>query len=136
MAATAAEMRRQRMATPTPEALEFVSFCHQHGVAPVPILQGTRRTAVTRRTVATWGHGWPLDVYDGGSWSPPRLCVWEDATIVLVTGHGPYSLDNPVDPADLPWWVGIERPSLADLLAKAASNILIKKENGTLRPPF
>lgn len=82
------------------------------------------------------GRGWPLNVYDGGSQAGPRLCVWEDGTIVTVTGYGPYSLREPLDPEDLPWWVGIERPSLADILTKAASNILIKKENGTLHPPY
>lgn len=35
-----------------------------------------------------------------------------------------------------PYWVRPWRGSLADILAKSASNILIKKENGALHPPY
>jgi hypothetical protein len=135
-AVTTAEARQARMATPTREDLEFVSFCHKHGVAAVPIRKGSRQKRWSRMSVDMDGRGWLLNGYDGGSQAGPQLCVWEDGTVVTVTGSGPYSLREPVDPADLPWWVGSERSSLANLLTRVASNILIKKEKGTLHPPY
>ncbi|GAA4965880.1 hypothetical protein GCM10023205_32910 [Yinghuangia aomiensis] len=135
-AATAAEARQARAATPTPEGLEFVGFCRNHGVAPVPI-RGYRQKRWSGKTVTTVvGHGWPLDVWDGDSRGGLYLGVREDGTVVTLTGHGPFTLGGPVDPTDLPRWAVVTHPSLADLLVRAAGNILIKKENGALRPPF
>lgn len=124
------------MATPSREALEFVSFCHNHGVNPVPIVSSSRQNWRGKSVNIIGGRGWPLDLdfYD----VRPRtgLCVWEDGTLVIVRGENPYHLGEPVDPAKLPHWVRPWLGSLADILTKAASNILIKKENGTLHPPF
>lgn len=138
MAATAAEASQVRTATPTPEALEFVSFCHNHGVGPTPIRRGSRRSWRGEVVDNIVGHGWTFDVDAEDSMTCPRLCVWEDGTLAIVTGagSGPYSLRETVDPADLSRLVGSWRGSLADILAKAASNILIKKENGELYPPY
>jgi len=127
---------QQRMSTPSREALEFVSFCHKHGVAPVSILTGSRRNWRGKFIGTSDGRGWPLDVdfYD----VRPRigLCVWEDGTLVIVRGEHPYHLGEAADPAKLPGWVNPRHGSLADILTKAAGNILIRKEKGTLRPPF
>lgn len=124
------------MVTPTPEGLEFVSFCRNHGVAPVPI-KGYRQKRWSGKTVTTVvGHGWPLDIWDGDSRGGLYLCVWEDGTVITVTGHGPYTLGESVDPTALPRWAVAHHSSFADLLARSAGNILIKKENGTLHPPF
>ena len=60
-AATGAEARQARMATPTPEALEFVSFCREHGVAAVPIRSGSRQKRWSGKSVDIFGgRGWPL----------------------------------------------------------------------------
>lgn len=136
--AAAAEARQVRMATPTPEAVEFVSFCQKHGVAPTPIRQGSRRNWHAKWVDNIVGHGWTLDVDAEDSMTCPRLCVWEDGTLAIVTGagSGPYSLRETVDPANLSRSIASWRGSLADILVKAASNILTKKENGTLYPPY
>ncbi|MBJ6636929.1 hypothetical protein H4K36_01265 [Streptomyces sp. DHE7-1] len=135
-AATATEARRARVVTPTPEGLEFVGFCRNHGVALVPI-RGFRQKRWSGKTVTTTvGRGWPLDVWEGDSRGGLYLCVWEDGTVVTVTGHGPFTLCEQVDPMDLPRWSILHSPSLADLPARTAGNILIKKENGALKPPF
>lgn len=135
-AATAAEARQARATTPTPEGLEFVGFCRNHGVAPVPITAHRQKRWSSKTVAIVVGRGWPLDVYDGDARGGLYLCVWEDGTIVTLTGHGPYTRGGPVDPTDLPHWAALGRHSLADLLAKAAGNILIKKESGRLQPPF
>lgn len=136
VSATAAEASQRRMTTPSREALEFVSFCDKHGVAPVPIVSGFRQNWRGKSVEIIGGRGWPLDVdfYD----VRPRtgLCVLEDGTLVIVRGENPYRLGEPADPENLPYWVRPWLGPLADILAKAASNILIKKENGTLRPPY